>query len=229
MQEILVKQKKCINNISKYTEQTHEFNHNTTFKDIINQSDLDYIMIYVNNKVEGEKYYINVFDYIISDKCIKWNPKITDTKIVDYINTFETNEIEIHIDQIGIGADFGGTVKLTIDCIIEFIKLLYNNKEYLEFAFLTYELFKEIGNYIKKTKKQKNIIIGDHFYFYSILINDNWKLKKFKAMYKLSTKSARTLLLLLGYKYNKSKRIYHISNKQRKKVIDLYHKFNKYE
>lgn len=218
-QEVKVKFKFCEKNIDQEKNITYSFSENTTFSDLkkyLNVKEGAFVVETIS-KVEGQKYYMPIFDYIHTKDEILWNIKIEDVKISDYLETFETKEICVEnvIGEMG-DISFG----LTLEQTMEAFKFLWENRNVIIDIFDIWQIQKVIKKYIKKEKKKTGVEIQPENYFNAILVKSNWKIDDFRKKFHYGKKEAIAILKQLGYEYNTSKEIYHITNKKREDVHD---------
>lgn len=205
----------------KITKFHLQYNNDTKILDIKNYLEQKNIAITAYNQIEGLIFYYNTFDYIISENEVIWNPKIEDVKIVDYIRTFNSNIIEVENipDEIGEPTVIF-SLNIVFKIIKDILKFLWNQREFISYIFTFYQILSEIKKYIKNIKKNTGYQIEASSYFFSILIQSDWNLEEFKKKYRFKKNEAIAILELLGYKYIKSKNIYHITSKKRKNTVD---------
>lgn len=191
----------------------------TKFQDLasyLKVSDLP-LVIKTKNEVEGTMYYYGHFDYIYSDDEIIWDENIYNVKILDYLKTFNCKSIDIEILNGGIGdASFFMNIDQIVDSITTCLKELLVFCDAIEKLSLLAALIIEIKRYIKRRKPK---YIDQKSYFFSILLNRNWKLKDFMKKYELDEKNANALLQLLGYKYDAKKKMYCITKQSRNIIL----------
>lgn len=184
------------------------YDENTNFKQL--KKFLHFPAIFVRIEKNNE-CAISSFKYIFTKKEILWNNSIEDTKIADYVNTFECNEIKVFF-VYGIGSTGYYDINVVMNSIKDIIQYLINNKEIIIFGFTLKKLIISIQNYIKKEHYLKNNDVDENIYFESILIKKECKISDFSMKYKIRKKHSKNLLKLLGYSYNKKCRRYVIDN-----------------
>jgi len=204
----------------KNRKETFEYYYDkkTTFGDLQFYLNASNLIVITNNLVEGEKFYLSKFDYILIPNDVMWNQLISDTKIEDYLNTFNCATVKVATID-GIGAVNFCCLDFALNGVKEIITFLWQNRENISFLFTLIEIITFISNYIKKEyKKHKNLIQSESFFF-AVLLKNNWKLNEFCKQFKCKENIAIGILELLGYKHNKQKNIYHITNKRREQNV----------
>lgn len=210
---------------SEIEEYRFPYDNNKTFKDLkefIGLNDDDMICITVLNKVEGVKYYFETFDYIVGDEEIIWKEPINNVLIDDFVKTFGIDYINVEniIGGVGGGSLFD-VAKITFQVVEEILKELWKRREEISYIYTLYEIFNNIKDFIQNVTQKNGKDISAQEYFYAILIQDDWSIDDFCKRFNCNSKHASEVLELLGYRFNKSKNLYHLTSKARLSTVKL--------
>lgn len=200
------------------------YNEETTFYDLKKylNSDSDFFAIAGIDIYGDEIWYYFTFPYIIGKNNVIWNQSVLNTKIVDFTRTFGLSYLKINDIPDGIGDlisvfDF----EVVISIIKSILNTLWKYREQISYFCTLFEITNTIRKYLKKYKDKTHYQIPASDYFYSILIKSDWDIVEFMKKYSLDRKISTCVLELLGYKYIKSRNLYHISKNEKNKTLKV--------